>query len=308
MPMPNFEDFDREEFMNGVKDKYEAGMEYAKDKFSDGMEYAKDKFNDAVDYAKEKTNDVASKLPSDKDAGMFASMKDKIIQLTPEYIKTHPWAAGLGASAALGVLLLAYAAWKRKNKPNKLVEEMCILYPLMDEYSESLSESYNFDNYSTYVDLSKRMETVGPMVLDMMLKEDEDLADGSEADFDPNGSEPVETSVVKQILDWFRESGNAAVEKFLEGYNITMEWVKEHPGVAGAGALAAILGTYGVYKLISLYKESREKGDVDKEKIAESLCMLSDFMSVCESYDPNMSEAQKYKNITLLCDIINSDL
>ena len=327
--MPRFE-FDTDEFMNGIKDKYNAGIDYVKDKYDAGVDLAKDKYDTVADYAKDKYDTVAdygkdkydaaveygkdkynagvdvissklndTKFP-EKDAGIFANMKDKIIQLTPEYVKTHPWAAGLGSAAALGVLLLAYAAWKRKNRPTKLVEEMCVLYPLMDEYAESLSESYNFDNYNSYVELSERLETVGPMVLDMMLSEDED--------FDPNDAEPVETNMIQQILDWFRETGNTAIEKFLDGYNITMEWVKEHQGMAGAAALAAILGTYGVYKLISLYKESRENGDVDKDKLAESLYMLSDFMTVCEAYDPNMSEAQKYKNLTLLCNIIDSDL
>jgi len=321
-------------------------------------------------------------------------------RISSEYVRNHPWAVGLGAVATGAALLAAYAYWKKKKgQSNAVVEEMCVLYPLLNKYTKSLNESYTFENYNSYVNASKRMNKIAPYVYSMMLREDDygytwnsktglgydkvggdpmpvpqeysgiqnkgvpgaghtaqydypntpsdadipdparmpgydqasdmDTAYGygpvntpSDADIpDParmpgydqasdmdTSSEDTRNWVIK-ALDYARETGDAAMKAFLNGFNVSMEWVKSHPGVAGAGALIAILGAYGTYKLIQMYKEKKETGEVDAEKIAESLDMLTKVRAVCESScNPYITETQKYKNITLICNLIDSDL
>ena len=133
---------------------------------------------------------------------------------------------------------------------------------------------------------------------------------GSDMDIPGGYVNPEESKGrIAKILEYFKNSGDKSIAAFLNGFNVSMEWVKAHPGIAGAGALITILGAYGTYKLIQIYKEKKETGEVDVEKIAESLNMLTKLRSVCESScNPYISETQKYKNITLICNLIDSDL
>ena len=263
---------------------------------------------------------------------------DKLVDLTPQYVRDHPWAVGLGTVATVGALIAAYALWKKKKgESTAAVEEMCVLYPLLNKYSKSLSESYSFDNYNSYINASKRMDKVAPVVYNMMISEagewtptsstpsgnltpaemsarengtlfSKDLDDVYNGTYGSAGND-ADTGIIAEILNWFKSTGNKAVEAFLNSYNITADWIKEHPGMAGAAALAAILGTYGVYKLIKIYKEAKENGEVNAKELEESIDMLRKFRAVCESScNPYITETQKYKNITLLCNLIDSDL
>lgn len=313
-----------------------------------------------------KTPAQVTENPAPVDNGGLMS---KLVSLTPQYVRDHPWAVGLGTVATVGALIAAYALWKKKKgESTAAVEEMCVLYPLLNKYSKSLSESYSFDNYNSYINASKRMDKIAPVVYDMMLREgDEDevgpinpfsgnpyTVDQKEAlgmynpayaserdailnsdmpgleknaalntlrqkyrvkapyevaEESPYNTENPDAGIISEILAWFKATGNKAVEAFLNSYNVTADWVKAHPGMAGAAALAAILGTYGVYKLIKLYKESKENGEVDAKELEESIDMLRKFKAVCESScNPYITETQKYKNITLLCNLIDSDL
>ena len=309
-------------------------------------------FKNLSDEDKGKVIDHALDYERPEGAKMFAPKDgffNKLVDLTPQYVRDHPWAVGLGTVATVGALIAAYALWKKKKgQTNAVTEEMCVLYPLLDKYSKSLSESYSFDNYNSYINASKRMDKIAPVVYDMMLREDNnvhfgpnpDLAKLAAAGYGPAGQDQTfnsdynpydsdagqlaaagfnrdggatdatsDASIIAEILEWLKKTGNKTVEAFLDTYNITADWVKAHPGMAGAAALAAILGTYGVYKLIKIYKEAKENGEVDAKELEESIDMLRKFRTVCESScNPYITETQKYKNITLLCNLIDSDL